>query len=910
MISMKGILAAVAGSAVLLVLAGSSHPRDTQGSQRVGASANSSADATAKTNALQVFRKSPMSFEANQGQTDKRVKFISRGAGYTLFLTRDSAVMVLQNAGPAQQPHESLAAATSPSMPYIGNHFTGTSRGQSTTRSEAVLNMRVVGANPAASISSSDRLESTSNYFMGNDPAKWRTNVPNFQKVRYGGVYPGVDLVYYGNQQQLEYDFVVAPGADPNAIALQFAGGPEGVVALSPSIDNNGDLVAHLEGGDVRFHKPIVYQTDGPHKKLIDGQYVLQSNGLLKFRLGSYDRGRELVIDPAVNYSTYLGGSNVDVGLGVTLDRFGSCFITGSTMSSDFPTLNPLQGSLAGGKDIFITKFNSKATAPEYSTFIGGSGDDVATDIHLDNLGDMTVTGYTLSPNFPLVKPIQSTFGGGSVTGDAFLFQIASRGTAMVFSTYLGGSSDDQGFSLAIDGSNNVYVVGYTSSSDFPVTAGSLRTTCGASTTGPCSNGFVLEVPAKGNVLTYSTYLGGSGGLGDAAYGVAVDTAGDAYVAGITGSPNFPVTGTAFDRSCGTDGLCNGTYDGFVSKINPTGTALVFSTFLGGGGYDYAAGIVVDSTGAVYVSGNTTSADFPITNSAAQKTFGGMSTGCVPGSTTTCGDVTITKLKSNGSGLLYSTYLGGSLDENPGLSLAVDAGGSAYVTGQTSSTNFPLVSAFLSTYGGGASDAFLTKVNPAGSAFSYSSYIGGSGQDSGSRVALDKFTAAYVSGTTVSTNFPVTAGVFRTQCGTDGTCNGGLSDAFAFKVTTSADLNISLSAATTVTSGSTLTYTIASGNAGPDAASAVVITDVLPTGTTFQSLTMSPGTCSVPPSGSTGTVTCTLGSQPKGARIKGSLVVNVTAAAGTVIANTISVTAATPDPSNKNNSATASTTVN
>jgi len=909
MISMKGTLAAVAGSAVLLVLAGSSHPRAIQGSQRADISAESSA-AIAKTNALQVFRKSPMSFEANQGQTDARVKFISRGAGYTLFLTRDSAVMVLQNAGPVNGPHESVAAATSPSMPYIGNSLATKARGQSANRSESVLNMRVVAANPAASINPSDRLESTSNYFLGNDPAKWRTNVPNFERVRYRGIYRGIDLVYYGNQQQLEYDFVVAPGADPKVIGLQFAGGPDGMALLAPSIDKNGDLVAHLEGGDVRFHKPIVYQTDGQHKKLIDGEYVLQSGGRLGFSLGSYDRSRELVIDPAVNYSTFLGGSNADVGLGVTLDRFGSCFITGSTLSSDFPTMSPLQGSLAGGKDIFITKFNSKATAPEYSTFIGGSGDDVATDIRLDTLGDMTVTGYTLSPNFPLVKSIQSTFGGGTVTGDAFLFQIASRGTAMVFSTYLGGSSDDQGFSLAIDGNNNVYVVGYTSSSDFPITAGALRTTCGTTATGSCSNGFVLKVPSKGNVLTYSTYLGGSGGLGDAAYGVAVDTSGDAYVAGITGSPNFPVTGTAFDRSCGTDGLCNGTYDGFVTKINPTGSALVFSTFLGGSSYDYAAGIVVDSTGSIYVSGNTTSTDFPITASAAQKTFGGMSTGCVPGSTTTCGDVTITKLKANGSGLMYSTYLGGSLDENPGLSMAVDAGGSAYLTGQTSSTDFPMVSAFSPTYGGGASDAFLTKVNPAGSGFTYSSYMGGSGEDSGSRVALDKFTAAYVSGTTLSTNFPVTAGVFQAQCGTDGTCNGGLSDAFAFKVTTSADLSISLSAPTSVTSGSTITYTIASGNAGPDAASAVVVTDVLPAGTTFQSMTMSPGTCTVPASGSSGTVTCTLGSQPKGAKMKGSLVLNVTAISGTVIANTVSVTAATPDPNTKNNSATVSTTVN
>lgn len=901
-------LATIAGSAILLALAGSSYPRDVQASQLATVSADGSTDARPKTSALETFRKSPMSFEANEGQTDKRVRFISRGAGYTLFLTNDGAVMALQNAGPAQRSHESVAQATSASMPYIGNP-PGASRAQGGTRSEAVLNMRIVGANPAARIAATDRLDSTSNYFIGNNPAKWRTSVPNFEKVRYAGVYPGVDLVYYGNQRQLEYDFVVAPGADPNVIALRFASGPDGEGSFSSSIDNNGDLVGHLEGGDVRFRKPVVYQMDSQQRKLIDGHYVLRGNGQVGFEVAAYDRSRQLVIDPTLSYSTYLGGSNVDVGLGVTLDRFGSCFITGSTVSSDFPTMNPF-GGYQGGKDIFITKFNSKASAPEYSTFVGGSGDDVASDIHLDNLGDMTVTGYTLSTDFPLVKPIQSTFGGGTVTGDAFLFQIASHGTALVYSTYLGGSSDDEGFSLAIDSSNDVYVVGYTSSTNFPTTSGALQTICGSNASGSCANGFVLKVPSKGNVLTYSTYLGGSGGLGDSAYGIALDAAGDAYVAGITGSPNFPTTTGAFDTSCGTDGKCNGTYDGFVTEINPAGNGLIFSTFLGGSGYDYNAGIALDSTGSIYVSGNTVSTDFPVTKGAVQKTFGGMSTGCVPGGTTTCGDVTITKLKSNGSGLLYSTYLGGSLDENPGMSMAVDPGGSVYVTGQTDSTNFPVVNAFQSTYGGGASDAFIVKVNPQGSALTFSSYMGGEGQDSGSRVALDVYTAAYISGTTLSTNFPVTAGVFQKQCGTDGTCNGGLSDAFAFKVSTSADLSMALAAPKTVASGDTLTYTVASADLGPDAASAVVITDVLPAGTTFQSVSLNTGTCTVPGSGNPGTVTCTLGSQPKGARITGSIVVNVTASSGTVITNTVGVSAATPDPNSKNNSATVNTTVN
>lgn len=915
---MRSWVAVVSGSAILLsaaLLASfSSHPSAVEASKLVAVSAKPVADANTKTSALETFQKSPMSFEANQGQTDERVRFVSRGAGYALFLTRDSAVMALLKAGSPRQSQGSGAAGASPAkvslMPYVGNHSPSDSSGAESNRREAVLNMRVVGADPAVRITATDRLETRSNYFIGNDPTKWRTNVPNFEKVRYAGIYPGIDMVYYGNQRGLEYDFVVAPGADPKVIALQFAGGPDGVERLASSIDDDGDLVAHLDGGNVRFHKPVVYQTDGEQRKrVVDAHYVLRKGGQVGFEVGAYDRSRQLVIDPSVSYSTYLGGSNADAGLGVTLDRFGSCFISGSTLSTDFPTLNPLQAALGGGKDIFITKFNSKATAPEYSTYVGGSGDDVATDIRLDNLGDMTVTGYTLSTNFPLQKPIQGVFGGGTVTGDAFLFQIGSHGTALVYSTYLGGSSDDEGFSLAIDSLNNVFVVGYTSSANFPTVAGSLHTSCGADSSGVCSNGFVLKVnvpPGQNqqDTLAYSTFLGGSGGLGDAAYGIALDASDDAYVVGITGSPNFPTTSKAYHQTCGTDTKCNGTYDGFVTEMNPAGTGLVFSTFLGGSGYDYSAGVALDATG-IYVSGNTVSTDFPITRGAAQKTFGGTSAGCVPSSSTTCGDVTVTKLKPDGSALLYSTYLGGSLDENPGMSMAIDAGGSAYVTGQTDSTNFPVANAFQSTYGGGPSDAFITKVNPMGTGFTYSSYIGGSGQDSGSRVALDAFTSAYISGTTLSTNFPVTAGVFQGKCGTDGTCNGGLSDAFAVKVSTTAGLTLTATGPATVKSGTPLTYTITNGNTGPDAASAVVTTDVVPAGTTFQSVTPLPGTCTAPAVGGTGTVTCTLGSQPKGSKFKITLVVNVTAGSGTVISNVVNTTAA----NGSKKSATVKTTV-
>lgn len=916
MIRTRSSLAILAGMAFLLLMSGTANHLDLQAS-RPAVPHKRSANDSSKATALEMFHRSAMSFEANQGQTDARVKFTSRGAGYALFLRADGAVMKLQIPEPAGNRHEPEgppSTSSVPSMPYIGN---SDEPRQQRPSKVAVLNMRVVGANPAAEVTALDRQRNTSNYFIGNDRSKWRTNVPNFAKVRYAGIYPGVDLVYYGNQRQLEYDFVVAPGSVPDVIALSFGAGPEGDRKLSSIVDQNGDLVTHLERGDVLFHKPVVYQINNQQQKnIIDGRYVLRDGGQVGFEIGKYDHTRDLVIDPTMAYSTYLGGSNADVGMGVALDCCGDAFITGSTLSTDFPTENPEQPTNAGGKDIFITKFDAAADAEDYSTYVGGSKDDVATDILLDNLGDMTVTGYTLSTDFPLELPIQAKFGGGSVTGDAFLFQIASHGTAFVYSTYFGGSSDDEGMSLALDSSNNVYLVGYTSSTNFPVVPGSFHTKCGLTSKGLCSTGFALmvTVPPGQNQqtsLTYSTYLGGSKGLGDAAYGIWVDNTtapppGNAYVVGITGSPNFPVTPGAFAQDCGTDGKCNGTYDGFVTELNPAGTGLVFSTFLGGSGYDYAAGVAVDSTG-VYVSGNTTSTNFPITAGAAQKTFGGMSSGCVPSSTKTCGDVTITKLNPTGSGLLYSTYLGGNLDENPGLSLALDQGGSVYVTGQTDSTNFPMVTPLTgqNNYNGGTSDAFLTKLNPQGTAFSYSTYVGGSGSDVGSRVALDVDTAAYVSGTTLSTNFPIAGGAFQPTCKS---CGGNLSDAFAFKVSTSAALSLAVSAPKTVASGANLTYTITTGNTGPDGASVVIINDLVPNNLLYQSATVSPtGSCAlVTALGSQPTVTCTVGYQAIGAKIRANIVYKVLATSG-MITNTIGVTSAN---SSNSPSETVSTTVN
>ncbi len=887
-------------------------------------SANESPKARLVRNMLQA----PMSFEVNQGQTDSRVKFLSRGAGYTLFLTSSEAVLALNTVN-ARLAAQGLTApsgfGSNPGNPLSVGYLDRTPRPVNTAvhpvqaGQEDVVQMRLVGANSESRISGVNETSTKSNYFIGKDPSKWRMNVSNFAEVQYAAVYPGVDLIYYGNQRQLEYDFVVAPGADPREITLGFARANDGKESVSLRIGVDGDLIVHLTAGDISFHKPVVYQIFGngsqETKQPVDGHYALKADGQVGFVVGPYDRSRELVIDPIVSFSSYLGGNNEDLATGIGLDKFEDVIIAGSTRSADFPVASAIEsyhGGTCGGlpcRDVFVSKFNPTASNLQYSTYVGGSSDDVATNLVLDKAGDIFVVGYTLSTDFPVTPhATQKTFGGGTMTGDAFAFELASKG-GVAYGTYIGGSGDDEAYGVTVDyapsATPNLYVVGYTTSKNFPTTTGSYQTVCGLSRAGTCENGFATKLAPQDTSIVYSTYLGGSGGLGDAAYGAAVDSNNNLYISGITGSPDFPTTSGAYDRTCGTDGLCNGTFDGFVTELNTAGAGLVFSTFLGGSSYDYTAGIALDNAGAIYVSGNTTSTDFPTTPAAAQPTFGGMSAGCLPTTGAICGDVTVTKLNPGGSTLAYSTYLGGSLDEYPGMSMAVDANGNAYLTGQTSSLNFPQVNPFQHGYGGGPSDAFVTVVNSTGTAFTSSSYFGGNGQDFGYRTALDPSGNIFVSGGTLSTNFFVTQGAFQAICGTDGTCNGGLMDAWAAKIIASADVSVSNQGRPNpVESGSDLTYQISVHNNGPDTAQSISMTDATPVGTTFVSVVPTVGSCTSPPVGGTGTVTCTASSLANGSRIVINMVVNVTAASGSTLTDKASVSSTTYDPKKGNNSAT------
>jgi hypothetical protein len=651
-----------------------------------------------------------------------------------------------------------------------------------------VLRVRLLGANTEPAVEGADEQPGKTHYFIGADPSRWRTNVPTYAQVTYHNVYPGIDQVYYGNQRRLEFDFVVAPGADPTAILLSFDG------ADSLQINAAGDLVLQVQGGEVRLRKPVVYQPDpisrgAAARRLIDGQYVVRGQNHIAFEIAEYDKSQALIIDPVLDYSTYLGGSNRDAATAIAVDRTGNAYVAGTTRSADFPVLNPaqtFQGGTCGAlpcRDVFVTKLNPQGSALVYSTFIGGTNDDVANDLTLDRFLNVYITGHTLSSNFATTRgAFQTRYGGAGAlfnTGDAFVTKLDAAGAALVYSTYLGGSGDENAYRVVVDNPGNAYIPGFTTSANFPSTVRAYKRVCPNS---PCYSGYVTKLGPQGNRLQYSTFLGGTvGGQLNSATGLALDAAGNTYVAGITSNPDFPTTARAYKRSCGSDGTCNGTTDAFVSKLNAAGSALVYSTFLGGSGFDNAYAIQVDSARAAYVTGSTVSTDFPVSAGAAQRVYGGGS-GCT---TYNCGDVFVTKLQPSGAALLYSTYLGGSGDDGA-FTGAVDGGGRFHVVGQTSSADFPMVNALQSDYGGGTTDAFAATVNAAGSEFDFSTYLGGNQGDSAglNGVALGDSAGdiIYVAGATLSPDLPITPGAFQEQCGTDGQCNSGNLDGFVSKI--------------------------------------------------------------------------------------------------------------------------------
>ncbi len=672
---------------------------------------------------LEAYAAFPLNFEPNVGQADSRVQFLARAPGYGLFLTGPETVLLLHGS-------------------------TG----------EAVVRWQFIDANNRMRGEGVDPQSATANYFLGSDPAHWRSHIPTYGKVRYKDVYPGIDVIYYANRRQLEYDLVLAAGSDPGRIRLAFPG------ARNLHVAQNGDLVVETCAGEIRQRRPAVYQESPEGRNPVTGRYVLAGDGVVGVRLGPYDRTRPLVIDPVVVYSTLIGGGANETGAGIAVDSSGNGYVIGTTTSMDFPVTPPIQTAAGGGKDVFIIKFNTSGSGIAYSTYLGGSGDDIGAAIAVDGSGNAYITGNTFSANFPTRNAAQASYGGTSSMsfGDAFAAKIDPAGGSLVYSTYLGGSGDDAGLAVAADGSGAAYVTGVTSSSNFPASAGAFRGFLSGA-----SDAFVTKLSPAG-AIAYSTYLGG--GATEQGYGIAVDSGGNAYVTGATASTDFPAV-NAFQPQCASSGTPFGVScaDAFLAKLNVSGSGLVYSTYLGGGATDSGRAIAVDASGNAYVAGATNSTNFPVTPNAFQHGFGSGPE-----------DAFLAKFNAAGSALIYGTYLGGTGDDIA-YGIAVDAGGAAYVAGSTTSTDFPTAGAVRATCGGSVcADAFVAAINAAGSALIYSTYLGGSGTDRASAIAADSAGGVYVTGETNSSDFLTTAGAYQTSL-------AGPSDAFVTKLVAGAN---------------------------------------------------------------------------------------------------------------------------
>ena len=790
------------------------------------------AGAPAKDQPTAKFAKIPLSFEANQGQTDSQVKFLSRGDGYSLFLTSNSAVLKLRTTeGKDARP--------------------------------AVIRMELLQAHRAVQVSGSDKLPGVVNYFIGNDPKQWHSDIETYEKVKYRGIYPGVDAVFYGSQRQFEYDFVVAPGADPNHISLGLSG-------VQPNLNADGDVALKTAGGDLLLCKPVVYQGAGDSKTIVAANYVVSGN-TVRFHLGKYDRSQPLVIDPKFDYVTYLGGSGTDfVGAGtspyggispsgsllsnaVAVDSSGNTYVTGQTYSVDFPTHAGYEDTWAGysgrNQAAFVSKINAAGTAFVYSTYLAGSDPNTDSDngaaIAVDAAGDAYVVGWTESPDFPVTKgAYQTTVGNLS----AFLTKLNPAGNGLVYSTVLGGvyPSYSAAYGIAVDSKEQAYVVGNVSSgSGFPVTSNALVKTGNQS----AGSGFVTVFNATGSSLLYSSLIGDDQALqfNTTVQGVAVDPAGSFYVTGSTQSPNLPVTKGAFQTTFATPNTS--LTAGFAAKFGPvtgTGDLLTYFTYLHGttiADYDWAAAVAADGAGNAYVTGYTGSPTFPTTTGAYQRS-------CLLNGGGSCNAAFVAKINPSGTALVWSTLLGDD-NSNPGLngggsigsyvsSIAVDALGNVYVAGEAGN-GFPAVNPVEPGSYGFA--GFISKLNSTGSALLFSSLIGDPGTNNWiAGAAVDPLGNISVGGVVqgVANGLPVTSGAPQPKYG------GGEYDGFVAKIhIETPDLTINKTHTGNFKQGeSAAGYTITVSNIGDGPTSGTVtVTEAVPTGLTLENMEGTGWTC-------------------------------------------------------------------
>ncbi len=645
---------------------------------------------TAGSSALEAsWGRLPLRFEANEGQLDSRVLFVSRGSGFNLSLTREGASLLF-----VEPARRGMAEAAVP------------------PRSLAV-DLRLVGGNAAPQVAG-ESPAAPANYFVGRDPSRWRRGVQAYESVRYDAVYPGVDLVFHGRQGRLEYDFVVAPGADPGQIELDISG------ADGLTVDTQGSLVISAGDRSLIQPRPVLYQEGPRGRQEVAGGYVLHEDRV-KFTVAAYDRSLPLVIDPVFTYASYYGGGGIEELFGIAHDAQGNVWATGLTSSANLPvSAGALDGAYGGAGDVFVTKFD-KNWNTLFSSYIGGTGFEQSWAMALDKAGNAYLVGNTRSTDFPVVGGIQTSLSGDR---DAFLVKLNPTGTQILYSTYLGGRETDWGYFIELDSKGAIYIAGETESPDFPVRSAAQSAYHGG------EDAFVTKLTPDGAIV-YSTFIGG--GNTERAWGVRVDGKGIAYVAGQTGSPNFP-TANAFQRRFG-----GGRLDAFMTAIAEDGKSFVYSTFAGGTSTDQGFAVAVDAKGNARYTGGAGNKTFPL-RQAIQPTYGGGPS-----------DVFVLGLSKNGA-LQFSTFIGGSLGD-AAFAMGLDAQSNIYVTGQTESTNYPVRNA-LQTKLGGLRDGFLTKLRPDGKAYIYSTFFGGSTIDEGTAIDVASSGLLYIGGFSDG-NFPL-----------------------------------------------------------------------------------------------------------------------------------------------------------
>lgn len=621
----------------------------------------------------------PTFFMANQGQAPKSVLFMAKGSGLTAYFLR----------------REILLRAPG-----------------------AWVHMRFPGAAATAQVEGASPLAARANFLIG-DASQWHRGVRTFAAVRYHDLYPGIDMIYGGAGVHLKSEFVVAPGFDPAKIRIRYGG------VGSPSIRHDGSLSITVGDQQLTEAPPYVYQERRAVRTAVESSYLLDPDSSVGFSIGRHDASLPLIIDPVMTYSTTIGATSFNAATAIAVDGAGSAYIAGYTDSSALPTANPAQNFNLGGVAAFVAKLNAAGNSLEYCTYMGGSGDDRAYGIAVDSSGAAYVTGSTTSLDFPTRYAEQTSLQGGR---DAFVFKLSPMGNMLEYSTFLGGSGTETANGIALDASGNAYVVGDTTSLNFP--ASGYQTANHGS-----QDAFVAKLSSNGQQLLFSTYLGGAGA--DHGGAIAVDSNGSAYITGYTWSRNFPLA-NAFQTVIG--GPCNA----YIARLSSDGNSLLFSTYIGGSGCTMAypetgQGIAVDPQGNASVAGVTSSSDFPLWNAIQPQ---------LEGST----DVFVVKVNSAG-GMLFSTYIGGS-GVDIGNAIALDASGAIYVVGYTYSDDFPVTTGAVQTANAGSCDAFLFKLSPTGDTLLYATYLGGSGNDTASGVALDANGNVYLSGWTLSGNFP------------------------------------------------------------------------------------------------------------------------------------------------------------